>query len=153
MTTTQSNPTTMSDLDLVIQRQFDAPRELVFKAWTDPERLMHWWAMEGAAAPACSIDLRVDGSWRAAVVEPNGTQHWAHGRYVEIDAPERIVFTFNWEAAEDKHDTLVTVSLAEIDGRTTMTFHQATFRTVKERDEHNEGWSSCFDQLAAYLAA
>ena len=59
--------TTTSDLDLVIQRQLNAPRELVYKAWTEPERLMQWWVAPGVEAPAFAIDLRVDGSWRAAV--------------------------------------------------------------------------------------
>jgi uncharacterized protein YndB with AHSA1/START domain len=145
--------TTTSDLDLVIQRQFNAPRELVYKAWTEPERLMQWWSAPGVEAPAFAIDLRVDGSWRAAVVTPDGAQHWAYGRYVELDEPERIAFTFNWESAEDVHDTLITIDLAEQGDQTLMTFRHATFRNVEERDGHNEGWTNCFDQLDTYLSA
>jgi len=145
--------TTTSDLDLVIQRQFNAPRELVFKAWTEPERLMQWWVAPGVEAPAFDIDLRVDGSWRAAVVMSDGEQHWAYGRYVELDEPERIAFTFNWEAPADLKDSLITIDLTEQGDQTVMTFRHATFRTVEERNDHNEGWTICLNQLAAYLAA
>ena len=153
MTTSMTDQTAATaNLDLTIQRHFNAPRELVFKAWTEPERLMRWLAAPGASAAPATIDLRVDGSWRAAVVTPDGTQHWTHGRYVEIDAPERLVFTFAWEG-EPEYDTLITITLAEQQGQTEMTFNHATFRTIDERNDHSEGWNSCLDQLAAYLAA
>ncbi len=76
------------------------------------------------------------------------------GVYREIVEPERLVFTFVWEEADGTpgREMLVTVSLAEHDGKTRMTFHQALFESVEDRDGHRDGWSSSFDVLAEYLA-
>ncbi len=76
------------------------------------------------------------------------------GVYREIVEPDRIVFTFAWEdeKGEPGHETLVTVTFAEHDGKTKLTFHQAVFESIADRDSHREGWSECFDRLEAYLA-
>jgi len=141
--------------ELLITRLLDAPRSLVFTVWTKPEHIARWLGPKGFSAPSCKMDLRTGGAWRACICSPEGTEHWMQGVYREIAAPERLVFTFAWEDedGEPGHQTLVTVSFAEQDGETLLTFHQAPFESVESRDSHYGGWSECFDRLADYLAS
>lgn len=143
-----------TDRALTITRVFDAPRSLVFKVWTDPNHLARWFGPLDWGTPSLQADIRPGGAYRIGIRSPKGEDHWMSGVYREIVAPERIVFTFAWEDAAGKpgHETLVTVSFAEQDGKTTLTFHQAIFETVSSRDDHQKGWSSVMDRLAAYLA-
>ncbi|WP_410605127.1 SRPBCC family protein [Amycolatopsis sp. lyj-90] len=138
--------------DLTITRLLDAPRELAFRVWTDPDHLACWWGPAGFTAESCTVNLTEGGRWRICVSDGE-TELWASGVYHEIVPPERLVFSFAWEepAGARGHDTLVTVLLAERGGKTEMTFHQAIFETVVERDEHVDGWQSCFGRLIAYL--
>jgi len=139
---------------LVITRVFDAPRLLVFKAWTEPERLVRWWGPRGFTTPSCKMDVRPGGAFRFHMRSPEGTDHWLRGAYREIVEPERLVFSWAWEDAESKpgHETLVTVSFAEQAAKTQLTLRQAIFESVTARDAHQGGWTSCLDHLAEYLA-
>jgi uncharacterized protein YndB with AHSA1/START domain len=140
--------------ELTITRVLDAPRSLVFKVWTEPSHLVRWWGPKNFTAPSCEMDLRPGGAWRACIRSPEGTDYRMQGVFREIVEPERLVFTFAWEDDEGEpgHQTLVTVTFAEQDGRTRLTFHQATFESVESRDSHHGGWSECFDRLEDYLA-
>lgn len=139
---------------LAITRIFDAPRTLVFKAWTEPERLVQWWGPQGFTLASCSVDLHPGGAYRLCMRPSEGTDLWAQGAYREVVEPERLVFTWAWEDAEGKprHQTLVTITFEEHGGKTKMTFHQALFESVDERDGHEGGWNESFDMLAEYLA-
>ena len=142
----------MSDPDLTITRILDAPRELVFEMWTNPDHLARWWGPAGFTASSCTVDPREGGRWRTCITD--GTlEHWASGVFQRIERPERLVMSFSWEEPEGtrEHDTLVTVTLADRDGKTEMTFHQEFFRDVEERDSHVTGWDECFADLAAHL--
>lgn len=138
---------------LVITRIFDAPRSLVFKAWTEPERLVRWWGPQGFTTPTCKMDVRPGGAFRICMRSPEGTDHWLRGVYREIVAPERLVCTWAWEDAEGKpgHETLLRVTFAEQGGKTKLTLHQAVFESVTARDAHQGGWASSLDRLAEYL--
>ncbi|PTR10788.1 uncharacterized protein YndB with AHSA1/START domain [Nitrosospira sp. Nsp5] len=138
---------------LVITRIFDAPRSLVFKAWTQPEHLAHWCCPRGFTTPFHQSDIRPGGAWRVCMRSPEGKDYWVRGFYREIVEPEQLVFTHTWEDAEGKpdHETLVTVSLTEHDGKTTQVFRQAIFKSVENRDSHEGGWNESFDNLADYL--
>ncbi|MBE1574188.1 SRPBCC domain-containing protein [Amycolatopsis roodepoortensis] len=138
--------------DLTITRVLDAPRELVFRMWTDPDHLAHWWGPVGFTATSCTVNLAEGGKWRTCMSDGE-TEFWASGVYHEIVPPERLVFSFAWEEPEGSrgHDTLVTVVLSDLDGKTEMAFHQAIFETVAERDSHSEGWQSCFGRLVTHL--
>jgi uncharacterized protein YndB with AHSA1/START domain len=140
--------------ELVITRVLDAPRGLVFKVWTQPEHVVRWLGPKGFSAPSCEMDLRPGGAWRACIRSPDGIDHRMQGVYREIVEPERLVFTFAWEDDQGVpgHQTLVTVTFAEQDGKTRLTFHQAPFESVESRDSHQSGWSECFDRLEDYLA-
>ena len=154
MATTTEAAAVAAERELVITRVLDAPRSLVFKVWTQPEHLARWWGPKGFTAPSCKMDLRPGGAWRACIRSPEGTEHRMQGSYREIVEPERLVFTFAWEDDEGRpgHQTLVTVTFAEQDGKTRLTFHQATFESVESRDSHHGGWSECLDRLEDYLA-
>ena len=111
----------------MITRVFDAPRSLVFKIWTQPPHMKHWWGPRGYTTLSCEIDLRPGGAWRVASRHTDGSETAEQGVFREIVEPERLVFTHAWEDEEGKpgHETLVTVTFVEQDGKTRLTFHQA----------------------------
>jgi uncharacterized protein YndB with AHSA1/START domain len=137
---------------LVLTRVFDAPRALVFKAWTESQHLLRWSCPNGFTLTHCEGDLRPGGAWRSCMRSPTGIDLWLGGMYREIAPPERLVFTHAWldENGKPGHETLVTVTLADHGGKTEMTFHQAEFDSVESRDGHRGGWTECFDKLAEY---
>jgi uncharacterized protein YndB with AHSA1/START domain len=150
-----SNAATESaDRVLVITRIFDAPREFVFKAWTEPEHLMRWWGPRGFTMTSCEIDLRPGGACHFHMRSPEGAEHRTRGVFREIIEPERLVMTRAWVDAEGKpgHETLLTLTFADHGGKTKLTLHQAIFESVTARDLHQRGWSSSLDCLAEYLA-
>lgn len=145
---------TQSDREIVITRVFNTPRELVFKVWTELEHFARWLGPKDFTTTSCKMDVQIGGTYRACIRSPEGTDHWMQGVYREIVEPERLVFTFAWEDkdGQPKHKTLVTVTFAEQDGKTLMTFHQAIFESIESRDSHRSGWSECFDRLEVHLA-
>jgi uncharacterized protein YndB with AHSA1/START domain len=146
MTTTAKE----TERELVITRVFDAPRELVFKVWTEREHARHWWGPRDFVTTELEMDLTPGGAWRASMRSPEGKDYRQHGVFREIVSPERLVFTFIWDD-EPEHEMLVTAILTERGGKTEMTFRQSPFDSVESRDSHVEGWSECFDRLEAYL--
>jgi uncharacterized protein YndB with AHSA1/START domain len=139
---------------LVVERTFDAPRELVFKVWTDPKHLVHWFGPRGFTLPSCTLDLRPDGAWRICMLSPEGREYWVRGTFREIVEPKRLAFTWAHEKADGTpgHETLVTVTFDEQGGRTKLTLRQAIFESVEERDSHRGGWTSSLERLAEYVA-
>ena len=140
--------------ELAITRVLDAPRALVFKAWTEPARLVQWFGPQGFSIPACEMDVRPAGAWRLCMRSPTGVDHWVAGVYREIVPPERLVFTWVRQDAEGKlgAETVVTVTLVAEGAKTKLTLHHALFESVAARDDHRGGWTSCLDRLPGYLA-
>ena len=141
---------------LILTRMLEAPRELVFKAWTQPQHLVRWWGPAGFTLPVCTQDFRAGGAYRFCMRSPAGTDHWVWGEYREIVAPERLVFT--WEREDEaglrcQLSNLVTVTLAGQGRKTLLTLHHATFQTVADRDDHRGGWTECLERLARHVAA
>jgi len=139
---------------LVITRILDAPRQLVFSAWTDPAHLAHWLGPRGFAASNVRLDVRPGGGWRACLrPEDGGRALWMGGTYREVVAPERLVFTFAWddEEGEPGHETLMRLDFADAGRGTRMTMRQAVFQTVEDRDGHSLGWTSSFERLDEHL--
>lgn len=147
--------TQADDRVLALTRVFDAPQALVFKVWSAPEHLARWWGPRGFTVISFEADVRPGGAFRFGIRSPEGTEHWAHGIYREVERPARLVFTTAWEDSDGKakHETLVTLSFAEEKGKTRLSFRQALFELVNARDLHEGGWSSTLDLLADYLAA
>lgn len=145
-----SSGASSSKRELVIKRTFDAPRDLVWKAWTDVKLAKQWWGPKGFTAPLVELDNREGGPWRALMKSPDGKDYWQHGVTREIVPPERLSFTFIWDEHPD-HEMLVTVTFVERGGKTEMTFRQGEFTSVEDRDGHAGGWNESFDRLVAYL--
>jgi uncharacterized protein YndB with AHSA1/START domain len=142
------------DLELVITRIFDAPRGLVWKAWSEPERMAKWAGPRGFTMTSCEMGTRPGGSFSMSMRSPEGTDHRVRGVYHEIVEGERLVYTWAWVDADGKpgHETLITVTFADHGEKTKLTLHQAIFESRTARDDHQGGWSSALDCLAEYLA-
>jgi uncharacterized protein YndB with AHSA1/START domain len=128
MAVTSSGTATVAlptDEQILITREFAAPKHLVYKAWTTPELVRHWWHANRGEMKVAEIDLRVGGKWRYAMVTEDGFEVAFHGEYREIVPNERIVSTEIYEGAPQvegvEEGTLNTLTLAEADGRTAMT--------------------------------
>jgi uncharacterized protein YndB with AHSA1/START domain len=146
--------------DLAITRTFDAPRALVFEAFSNPEHAKQWMGPRGFTATHFEQDARPGGKWRACLHQTGDWQGrtypdlWQGGVFKEIVPPERIVYTFAWEGqgGQSTRETLITISFTELDdGKTQMDFHQAFFDSLSQRDGHYQGWNSSFDCLSDYL--
>ena len=140
--------------ELVMTRTFDAPRALVFEAWTERQHLERWQgAPQGFTVTTEQVDIRPGGAFRICMRSPEGVDHWLQGVYREVVAPERLVFTHTWLDAERKPttETLVTITFAERGGKTDLTLSQSGFKSEESRAGHEGGWASTFDRLAEYL--
>ena len=109
-----------TDTQILIAREFDAPKHLVYEAWTTPELVKRWWSGHRGAMTIAEIDLRVGGAWRYVMVAEGGFEVAFHGEYREIDPNERIVSTEVYEAMPEG-EALNTVTFTEADGRTSLT--------------------------------
>jgi uncharacterized protein YndB with AHSA1/START domain len=140
--------------ELTIRRRFDAARELVFRCWTEPDRLNRWCCPKGFTLPFSEGDIRPGGWFKTCMRDPDGTDHWLAGTYKEIVPPERIVFSHRWldDKGTPEHETVVTITLKDDDGGTMLTLHQAFFLSYASRDGHRVGWEETLDNLAEYLA-
>ncbi len=148
-------PEPAEERGLILTRVFDAPRELVFRAWAEPGQLARWWGPHGFTLPVCSQDFRVGGGYRFCMRAPDGSDHWVWGVYREIVAPERLVFTWEREDEEPFRSqlrNLVTVTFAVQGKRTHLTLHHTAFQTVADRNDHEGGWSQALDRLAQQFA-
>jgi uncharacterized protein YndB with AHSA1/START domain len=146
----------VAERELVITRVFDAPRSLVFKAWTEPERQMQWLGPRGFTAISCKMDVRPGGTYRFGMRSPSGTDHWQQGVYREVIEPERLVCTYVWtdpNGNPTRPETILTLTFDDHEGKTRLTLHQALFESVSARDDHQGGWTSALECLAEYLAA
>jgi len=141
--------------ELCLTRVIDAPRAVVFAVWTTPEHLSEWWGPTGFTLPDCEMDFREGGAFRFHMRAPSGEDHWLRGVFREIVEPERLVFTFAWGTAERATgpETLVTVTLEEIGGKTKLTLRQTGLESDTSTREHSDGWAEQLDRLAAYAPA
>jgi uncharacterized protein YndB with AHSA1/START domain len=145
----------LADRTLAITRTFAAPRELVFKVWTQPEHVVRWWGPKGFTTPSAAMEVRPGGAYRTVIRSPEGKEHVMRGVFREVVPPERLVMTFAWEdeQGEPGHETLVKVIFEDLAGQTRLTFEHGVFQTMAERDSHFGGWSQFMESLATYLAA
>ena len=168
---TGSTVKSSAPLPFIISRTFEAPRELVWKAWSERARLMEWFGPKGFAMPAAKMDFRPGGTFHYCMESPDGHEMWGKFVYREIVAPEKIVLVNSFSDEDggiSRHpmsaawplEMLSTFTLAEAAGRTTATVHwtpwNATEEEIKTFDAAHEGmkqgWTGTFEQLAAYLA-
>jgi uncharacterized protein YndB with AHSA1/START domain len=125
-----------ADDQILITREFDAPKELVYKAWTTPELVRRWWSAKRGEVTVAEIDLRVGGTWRYVMIADGGFEVAFHGEYREIVPNERLVSTEVYEGMPDA-EALDTLTLSESEGHTTMTI-LVQHATKEHRDAHIE---------------
>ncbi len=151
--------------EFVISHSFDAPRDLVFKEWTEAERLMRWWGPKGFTIPFCRVDLRPGGVWHYCMRSPEGRDYYEKSVYREIVAPERIVGAGGFVDTKGNpvspsaygmpdfpNQMSMTVTFVERDGKTTVTVHQSVPASVAKGYGAEERWNQSFDRLADDLA-
>jgi len=123
-----------ADRELVLSRDFDAPRELVFRAYTDPQHLPHWWGPDGFTNTVHAIDVREGGMWRFTMHGPDGTDYSNRIVYQEIVAPERLVYLHGEDVDDDPGAFHVTVRLDDLGGGRTRVTQTMVFPTAAQRD-------------------
>lgn len=156
---------TMPDRQVDIMRIFDAPRELVFQAWTDREHLMRWYAPHGCTTLFRTFDFREGGLFHSCVRGPEGHECWCTGVYLEITAPERIVYTVAMSDAQGNpvepaqagmdpdwpKETVVTVTFARHGAGTKLTLRQTVSESLAKRTGAHPSWIEMLDRLATDL--
>jgi uncharacterized protein YndB with AHSA1/START domain len=145
-----------ADDQLLITREFDAPKHLVYKAYTTPELVRRWWSGERGEMTTCEIDLRVGGTWRYVMIAHGDFEVAFHGEYREIVPNERIVMTEVYEGMPDA-EALDHITFSEEDGRTTLTM-LVQHRNQEERDAHlnsgmEAGMQEAMDRLEQVAAS
>jgi uncharacterized protein YndB with AHSA1/START domain len=155
LSTSVEQAVSREDRVLTIKRIFDAPREVVFTAWTKPDFITRWWGPNDFTLPFCEMDFRVGGDYKYCMRAPDGSDHWVWGKYREIIAPEKIAFTWHRGDKDGGNittdSTIVDLTFLDSDGRTEFTLRQGVFETQKECDEHYGGWSECMVRLAEFI--
>ena len=147
----------MQDEIVFVSRRFEAPRERVFSAWTDPRALQRWFGPQGARTVNAEVDLRVGGHYRFTMQTGEQGTVCVHGSYREIVFPDKLVFTWvlddqGCEGSEGiKAETLVTIEFVDVGGATQVRLTHEGLPTEKSRQGHAAGWESSLDCLWEYM--
>ena len=152
-----------SGREFVITREFTAPRELVFKAWTDANQFKQWFgaaACDGASLQSAKVDARVGGKYRLPVRRADGEFYTTVGIYREVKPPERLVFTWQFEkdGSGDEYGEveppkmLVTLEFKAHGKQTELVLTHEKFASVESRDGHKDGWTRCLNELGKFIA-
>ncbi len=148
------------DATLVLRRWLNATPERAFQAWTSPEHIQQWMRPEpGMVVPRVHVDLRVGGKFRIQMMNPGGEYFTAVGAFREVKAPERLVYTWDWEkdgsGAEfgevEGKTSLITVEFLRRGEQTEFVMTHTRLATVESRDSHAQGWSRALESLAKFL--
>jgi len=140
---------------VTLQRELDAPRAMVYKAWTDPQQLTQWWGPNGFTTPLCELDVRPNGAIRIDMRGPDGITYSNKGAYHEITENERLVFTLETFDADGNSmaEAVITVTFAEVDAKTRVTVNARLVSVVKGFAEGmEEGWAESLDRLVAFAS-
>jgi uncharacterized protein YndB with AHSA1/START domain len=154
--------TSTQPLKLRVSRTFDAPRERVFQAWTDPAQLKKWFHPdETVTTVSAKADVRVGGKYRIQMKHPDGEFYTGVGTYREVKPPERLVFTWQWEkdgsepdfGEPEQPETLMTLDFLARGKQTEVILTHENFASTESRDRHEHGWNGCLHQLAKFVEA
>lgn len=152
----QANTST-ADREIRATRVFDAPRDLVFRMWTEPEHIIHWWGPNGFTNTFEQFDLKPGGVWRFIMHGPDGTDYPNLIVFLEVVRPEKLVYRHGSELEDHPGDFHVTVLFSEQNGKTTLEMTML-FQTVEQRNDTVEkygaveGLKQTMDRLVAYIA-
>jgi uncharacterized protein YndB with AHSA1/START domain len=143
---------TAPSTEILIEREFDAPRALVFREWLHEESIRDWFAPDTYVTTACSVDAKPGGSYHIEYRSNDGHVFTEHGVFQEIEEPKRLVLTLTQvHDGRSGPETRVTVTFADSAGRTHMSFRQTGFDSTARRDANAEGWQGCFTKLGRRL--
>jgi uncharacterized protein YndB with AHSA1/START domain len=139
-----------------VQRRFDAPRDRVFDAWTNPEVLRDWWSAMPTMSPGkIDVDLHEGGRYRMEMVTDEGEIHTVVGEYTTVDRPNRIAYTWTWESNEEamsgSASSVVDVEFADDGDGTLVTLTHSGFTNPEIAGMHEQGWNGTLEQLGRYL--
>jgi uncharacterized protein YndB with AHSA1/START domain len=133
---------------LTLKRRLKARPASVWRAWTEPDRIMRWWGTEGAETLAAETDVRVGGRFDIAFRTPDGERHDVGGVYSEVVENEKLVFSWAWRTTPERESRVTIALKADGDG-TILTLTHEMFFDEKARDDHRGGWSEALDRLEA----
>lgn len=159
MTTTKNEVLKPDDATLIVKRLLNAPPQRAFEAWTSPEHIQQWMRPEpGMAVPQAKMDLRVGGKFRIQMKKPDGEYFTAAGVFQEVKAPERLVYTWDWEKDGSGEEfgelegktSLITVEFIQRGKGTELVLTHSRFATVESRDRHAEGWGKIAEVFAGF---
>lgn len=136
---------------LSLKRRLNAPAELVYSAWTEPERMGHWFCPAQSEVLYAESSTRVGGKYRVIMRTPDGEKHTAFGEYLLVVPNEKLVFSWQW-VSEPEVVSEVTVTFESDGNATDLTLTHELLPTESSRDGHREGWTGALENLAAYLA-
>jgi uncharacterized protein YndB with AHSA1/START domain len=139
----------VSETTLRLERLIPSPPEVLFALWTEPAQLLRWWGPEGYEPSVHALDTRPGGRWRTSLRRPDGSVMAMSGIYRIVEPPRRLAFTWAWEdeSGARGHETEVVVSFEATQGGTRLVLLQQRFESKPARDNHDVGWSACFDRL------
>lgn len=144
--------TAFADRECRVTRLIPAPREAVFRAWTEPEQIREWSCPPGGTIRESQVDLVPGGAYRLLIEAEEGTLHAAYGVYREIHPPERLVYTWDWEEeASAVGETLVTVEFAADGASTEVTVSHEGFPAAEAAEGHRLGWTWSLERLEDLL--
>jgi len=148
MATPQSQP----ENTLQLRRTFAAPREKVFRAWTDAKEFALWFHPTTDHTTIISeLNLKVGGRYSLEMHHKSGNVHRLSGTYQQIKPPEKLLFTWRWATDPPGQESLVSLEFVDLGNATEIVVSHGQFPSVETRERHNEGWMGCLDQLAVYL--
>ncbi|MBV8824020.1 MAG: SRPBCC domain-containing protein [Hyphomicrobiales bacterium] len=136
---------------LTLKRRLNAPPARVYQAWTDPQKMMRWYAPAGAETLTAETDARVGGRFHVLMRTADGQEHDVSGVYREVVRDEKLVFTWQWRS-KPEWESLVTITLKRDGDGTILTLTHEQLPDEAERDGHRNGWSGALDKLAQVVA-
>ncbi|MBW3581884.1 MAG: SRPBCC domain-containing protein [Euryarchaeota archaeon] len=159
-----ANDTISKSAEIVVTRTFDAPRERVWKAWTDVDQMKSWWGPKGFTVPKAHLDIREGGKFHYCMRAPDGKEYWGTGIYEEVSPPERLVMTDSFSDPDGNvvHastygiegdyplEMQVTVTFEDVDGKTRLTLRHSGLPAGGGQGE-SSGWNEMFDRLTTHL--
>jgi uncharacterized protein YndB with AHSA1/START domain len=135
-------------LTLSLERTLSAPREVVFRALTEPDELAKWWGPKGFSSPSVDFDPQVGGSYRIAMQPPDGELFHLSGEFREVEPPSRLAYTFRWDPPNpDDRETVATLELEALGDETKVVLTHGAFSSEERLSLHEGGWTDSFDRL------
>lgn len=150
--TTQARDTSPEKTRLNITRRFKAPPSLVYQAWTDPEKIVHWFGPDAGPVLHAEADVCVGGRYRVVFCTIDGEEHDVSGLYREVVPNEKLAFTWSWRTTAERVSLVTVTMTAEGDGTLFSLTHEKLF-DEQVRDAHLRGWTGCIDKLGRWLEA